>query len=311
MDTIKNYVETMFINLPETPEMMQLKVDILANMEDKFEELIGEGMSENAAIGQVISEFGNIEEVLEEFNIRDEDEQDELSEEVLPTIDSHEVEKIMTAKRGVGLKVGLGVMACCAGVGILVGSNANGNQGIGLAGLFLMAAVGVALFILGGFQNSKYEYLEKPFVMTGGTRREVEKQKQAFEKSFIVSITLGVVLCILSVIPLIVTAINEGGEIYEQRMVTIMFFIASLGVFLFIYAGVIQGTYTLLLEKGLMKQPTAKELKKSKLASKIDAVFWPIVVVIFFIWGFVFDGFGISWIVFPIAAVLSNIWDPD
>lgn len=309
MDTIKNYVETMFINLPETPEMLQLKTDILANMEDKYEELLAEGMSENAAIGQVISEFGNIEEVLEEFNIND--SQDKVPEEGLPTIDSREVEKIMAAKRGVGLKVGLGVMACCAGVGVLIASNANGNQGLGLAGLFLMAAVGVALFILGGFQNSKYEYLEKSFVMTGGTRREVEKMKQAFEKSFIVSITLGVVICIISVIPLIVTSINNGGTPYEERMVAVMFFIASIGVFLFIYAGVIQGTYTLLLEKGLKKQPTKAELKKSKLADKIDAIFWPIVLVIFFIWGFVFNGFGIAWIVFPIAAVLSNIWDPD
>lgn len=309
MDTIKNYVETMFINLPETPEMLQLKTDILANMEDKYEELLAEGMSENAAIGQVISEFGNIEEVLEEFNIND--SQDTVPQEGLPTIDFHEVEKIIAAKRGVGLKVGLGVMACCAGVGILVASNANGNQGLGLAGLFLMAAVGVALFILGGFQNSKYEYLEKSFVMTGGTRREVEKMKQAFEKSFIVSITLGVVLCIISMIPLIVTSINNGGTPYEERMLAVMFFIASIGVFLFIYAGVIQGTYTLLLEKGLKKQPTKAELKKSKLADKIDAVFWPIVLVIFFIWGFVFNGFRIAWIVFPIAAVLSNIWDPD
>lgn len=50
MDTIKSYVESVFVQLPRTPEMYQLKEDMLTNMEDKYLQLKSEGQSENEAI---------------------------------------------------------------------------------------------------------------------------------------------------------------------------------------------------------------------------------------------------------------------
>ena len=41
-------------------------------MEDKYVELKAEGKSENEAIGIVISEFGNMEELIRELGIRGE-----------------------------------------------------------------------------------------------------------------------------------------------------------------------------------------------------------------------------------------------
>ena len=67
MNTINNYVETMFMNLPDTEELQLMKDDIFGNMEEKYQELLVSGSSENEAIGLVISEFGNIDELLNEF----------------------------------------------------------------------------------------------------------------------------------------------------------------------------------------------------------------------------------------------------
>lgn len=67
MDTIRSYVEGMFTSLPKTPEMEQLKDEILANMEDKYNELKARGCSENEAIGSVISDFGNIDELVRAY----------------------------------------------------------------------------------------------------------------------------------------------------------------------------------------------------------------------------------------------------
>lgn len=38
MDTIKNYLNSMFSSLPKTEEINRLKSDLLANMEDKYYE---------------------------------------------------------------------------------------------------------------------------------------------------------------------------------------------------------------------------------------------------------------------------------
>ena len=70
MDTIRIYLENMFARLPGTPEIMKLQNDMLHTMEDKYEELKSEGKSENEAIGIVISEFGNIDELLEELGLK-------------------------------------------------------------------------------------------------------------------------------------------------------------------------------------------------------------------------------------------------
>ena len=47
MDAIKNYLETMFLNLPNTPEVQKAKYELEQMMEDKYNELIANGKTEN------------------------------------------------------------------------------------------------------------------------------------------------------------------------------------------------------------------------------------------------------------------------
>ena len=63
MDTIKNYLDNMFSAFPKTAEISKIKENLFSNMEDKYNELKQSGKSENEAIGIVISEFGNIDEL--------------------------------------------------------------------------------------------------------------------------------------------------------------------------------------------------------------------------------------------------------
>ena len=69
MEIILNYIETMFAGVPATEEVMRLRGEITDNMTDRFSELTAAGKSSNEAIGTVISEFGNIDEVLGEMGI--------------------------------------------------------------------------------------------------------------------------------------------------------------------------------------------------------------------------------------------------
>ena len=69
MEIIMNYIDSMFAGVPVTEQTKRLRDDITANMCDKYDELINEGKSGNEAIGTVISEFGNIDEVLSEMGV--------------------------------------------------------------------------------------------------------------------------------------------------------------------------------------------------------------------------------------------------
>lgn len=70
METIKNYLENMFSHLPNTPEVQKAKYELYQMMEDKYNELISEGKSDNEAIGIVISDFGNLDELADSLGIK-------------------------------------------------------------------------------------------------------------------------------------------------------------------------------------------------------------------------------------------------
>ena len=71
METIKNYLDAMFLHLPGTPEVFRAKNELAQMMEDKYTELIEGGMRENEAVGTVITEFGNLDELAESLGIQD------------------------------------------------------------------------------------------------------------------------------------------------------------------------------------------------------------------------------------------------
>ena len=71
MDTIRNYLNAMFAGLPDTPEVRRAYEELAAMMEDKYTELMEEGLTENEAVGTVISEFGNLEELAQTLGIED------------------------------------------------------------------------------------------------------------------------------------------------------------------------------------------------------------------------------------------------
>lgn len=70
MEAIRNYLETMFLNLPNTPEVYKAKNELWQMMEDKYTELKNEGKSENEAVGTVIAEFGNLDELAEDLGFK-------------------------------------------------------------------------------------------------------------------------------------------------------------------------------------------------------------------------------------------------
>lgn len=61
---IKNYIDVLFLDIPKTNKAKELKEELLANMNERFEDYIGEGKSENQAYSLVISNLGDIDHLL-------------------------------------------------------------------------------------------------------------------------------------------------------------------------------------------------------------------------------------------------------
>lgn len=61
---IKNYVEVLFRDIPNTQKAQELKEEILSTLNDHFEAHIAEGKSENQAYTESLADLGDVDELL-------------------------------------------------------------------------------------------------------------------------------------------------------------------------------------------------------------------------------------------------------
>lgn len=63
MNVISTYLDTMFTPYPQSPRMLEAKAELSAMMEDAYQGLVAKGVSHNEAVGKVITDFGNLDEL--------------------------------------------------------------------------------------------------------------------------------------------------------------------------------------------------------------------------------------------------------
>ena len=61
---IKNYVDVLFNDVPKTRKAVELKEEILADLNEHFEAHIAQGKSENQAYTEALADLGDIDELL-------------------------------------------------------------------------------------------------------------------------------------------------------------------------------------------------------------------------------------------------------
>lgn len=66
---IKTYVDALFSDIPDNESTRELKEEILSNLDERMNDYISQGMSENKAYTKAIIELGDIDEILREGEI--------------------------------------------------------------------------------------------------------------------------------------------------------------------------------------------------------------------------------------------------
>lgn len=311
METIKNYLDNVFANLPETDEVLDLKKEILSNMEDKYNELKAEGKTENEAIGIVISEFGNIDELISELGMKRED-----TENSLPNISKEQVEQYIEIKKKSSRFIALGVFLILTGVSLLIfmmgmfsedglfypGSD-NLAAALGLICLFVFLLPAIALFIYTGISTEKFKFIEEgKFTISPSLKAFYSKDYDKIREHNIFGIIVGVCILVISPVPLItISILFEEKTAFILFSVCVLLFMVSIGVVILICSCIKKDSYDRVLQYGEFA-PEFRE--KNKKVEAIGSFYWPIVVAIFLVIGFVFNGWAYGWIVFPIAGVL-------
>jgi hypothetical protein len=312
METIKNYLDNMFASLPKTARIADIKNELLANMEEKYNELKKLGKSENEAIGIVISEFGNIDELINELGLRSENS----AVNAKPVVNREEVEAYLSAKNKIGRQVGIGVFLCILAPALLIlltvlsdrifgftESAIDVGGMLGVIVLLVMIAIAVGIFIYSGMGFERYKYMEEGVTLSGSLEAELRQRYDRFLPSFYLRLIIGVCLIILSPITIFVTYLIN--DTMNELSVVFLLLIVAFAVLLFISSGTIKESFERLLQIG---DYTVKKKENDRVIGAVASIVWPLAVIIFLVSGLVYDQWRICWIIFPITGILFGMF---
>ncbi len=307
METIKNYLEAMFANLPNTAEVRKAKDELFSMMEDKYNELIAEGETENAAIGTVISEFGNLDELAEDLGLTEEVEeaQKRQQEEPRQFVSMSGILEFLDYTRKRALYVAIGVLLCIVSVCFtIIGEELLYNETYGVVGMFGCIIVAVALFIYSGSMGKDYVYLTKEACRIDLATADMVRQKsREFRSTRTWMLTVGVVLCAFCWVP---SAAASDSDI----MPVTLFGLVGLGVFLMVYSGIIVRGYEAIMNVNDRKTVSGHYADEetvhyvSRFAEAIMSVYWLTITCIYLMVSFLTFEWGLTWIIWPVAAIL-------
>lgn len=216
---------------------------------------------------------------------------------------------VVTAAKQIGIGVSLCILSpicliLLAGLAECPQFSLSENQasGIGVTILFLLVAIAVSLFISKGLKLSKYEYLDKEAISLDEDIYNIVKERQHnFEEFFKKSIVIGVTLCICSLIPYFIAVAFDSPSFVYVCCTAVLLAIIAVAVYLFVYAGMIYGSFQRLLEEG---DYTREKKMLQKQNEMISQLYWGLVVALYLGYSLLTMNWHKSWVIWPCAGVL-------
>ncbi len=233
-------------------------------------------------------------------------------EEEIRMVSMEEADAFLSHNERAARRISSGVMVCIFSpiILILLGGLAEAGfislnetvaEAAGTTVLLLMVAGAVAVFIGEGMRGAKYDYLEKTGIDTEyGVTGMVRERRDAYAETHTRLIIIGVMLCIISAVPLLIGEIigySNNTDLLPIVAVGGILVMCGIGVKLIVLTCIRKGGFDRLLEEG-------DYTRLEKKAGRFDGIYWAIATAVYFVWSFVTMRWDFTWILWPIAGVL-------
>ena len=228
-------------------------------------------------------------------------------------VSMEEAHVYLDLKKESSLKIAVGVLLCVLSPVLLLflgGAQEYGKialteeqaGGLGIIVLILLIGGAVYLFITTGLRMNRYEYMEnEPLDTLYGVNGMVREKQEQYRPVYIRELTGGIILCVLSVLPLGVSLLfAKGNDFYHVIGIVALLIMIAIGVFLIVRTAVIWESFQILLEEEDYSREN-KEDKKTMLV--FPRVYWPVVTAGYLAWSFITNDWGRTWIIWPVAGV--------
>lgn len=317
MNVIDSYLDTLFAPYPETPRLREARSELRAMMEDKLQGLIEDGLSESQAVGQVIAEFGTLEEAAPVLGIDAELGRASAAPAAPldPELDVFRAREYVDAvHRSQWLSAtGLALFVLCAAPLLLLIAVTGSPQGdpagwaiaAGISAVLVMVALGTVLMIVRDARLKDYEDLDRgAFTLTAPVRAFAQQVRDEHRRTTIVAGAIAIMLWILCALPTILLALLGG-----PNSLAVLYGVCTTLVMVAIGLAVMTGagwadsaSSTLLQERD--DEDEDPEYSTNPAVRAIAAVYWPVMAAIYLAWSFLTGDWHLSWVLWPVAGVL-------
>lgn len=251
----------------------------------------------------------------QEENFQSEKDSRTQQNEKSRVLDKEEVEEYRAISFRAGKNIAQGVFLCIFGLVLCIGVDMYFEpKGIdtNLSAVVLLLCVGIAvgLFVSAGMLMEKYKFLKtEQFHLPETEEKQLAEEYEEYQKEFSKNITIGVVLCIFSVIACLLC--SSVGQIYDNPIwdefigPMTLFTVIATAVYIFIVSGVKKDYYDILLQQnGYSRHHKKERNEKNDIMGAVAGVYWCVVTAIFLAYSFLTMDWGRSWIVWPVAGCL-------
>ena len=268
-----------------------------------------------------------------DYLLKDELEEEEFveseaDETPLRRVTMEQAARYLALRKACAPKIALAVAMCIVSPVVIIFLSAMADAGLGgisedlAAGLgvsviLVLVAIAVGMFLSCGAKTKEFDFLEKePFETEYGVSGMVRERRKAYEPTASRCTILGVVLCILAVVPLMlgvglassdVAALLvrvAPADVYAAAAVDALLLLVACGVGVLVWSGTYTGAMDQLLEEG---DYTRKKKARSGVMSTVSLIYWLSVTAIFLFYTFGPKGNGqpkYSWFIWAVGGVL-------
>lgn len=177
-----------------------------------------------------------------------------------------------------------------------------GAAGIGIIAILVLVSIAVYMFVSNGMYTKPMEYLEQEnFRIENSVKEMIRDKRAAYMPTYSRSFSIGVVLCIVSAIPVLLAGILDGMDTMAGISVGILLAILAVGVNCMIRVSIVKGSFDTLLQEG---EYSYQEKQLRKKTSAFSSVYWCLITALYLALSFWTGSWDRTWVIWPVAGVL-------
>jgi transcriptional regulator with XRE-family HTH domain len=173
---------------------------------------------------------------------------------------------------------------------------------IGIVSILVMISIGISFFIrTNQYENDIAPIENASFELAYGVHSVFKEKLQKFRATYNLRLSLGIFMFIISFVPLMfVSMFFSGSDIILMMLVVLILMIAT-GIYIVAPVSAKYDAYNNILNDNSKK---TEKSKRTKRVDKLAAFYWPLLVAIYLGWSLWTMDWGVTWIVWPVGAVL-------